>query len=53
MATDAVSRYDMYIVMEACIENETTARAVDVFLDRLPRSLWLDAFCELCDLAVD
>lgn len=53
MSTDAVSRYDFYIVVEACIENETTARAVDAFLDRLPRGLWMDTFCELCDLAVD
>ena len=49
----AVTRYDFYIVFEACIENEETSNAVDAFLDRIPKGLWLDIFEDLCDLAVE
>lgn len=53
IAEAAVTRHDFYIVVEACIENEHTALAVDEFLDRIPQGLWMDIFCDLCDLAVD
>lgn len=47
------SKEDFYIVSEACIENEHTSLMIDTYLDRIPRGLFMDLFCELCDLAVD
>lgn len=53
MSKGEATRYDFYVVTEACIENDTTSAMVDAFLDRIPRGLWMDLFCDLCDLAVD
>lgn len=53
MAKGEATRYDFYIVSEACIENRNTSKMVDEFLDRIPPGLWMDLFCDLCDLAVD
>lgn len=51
-ADSGVTTIDLLRATAAAIEDGNGADAIDVYLMRIPSALWLDIFCELCDLRV-
>lgn len=47
-----VTTEDLLRVTAAAIEDGNGREAILVFTDRIPSELWIDIFCELCDLAI-
>lgn len=51
-AESGVTTYDLLRATKAAIEDGNGFEAIDVFLLRIPSALWMDIFCDLCDLRV-
>ena len=52
-ADSGVTTFDLLRATAAAIEDGNGAAAIDAFLLRIPSALWIDIFCELCDLRVN
>lgn len=51
-ADSGVTTFDLLRATSAAIEDGNGMEAIDAFLLRIPSALWLDIFCDLCDLRV-